>query len=131
MKTKNLKQTVKFNCKPSDVYEMIMDAKKHSKFTGSKVTMSKKKGGKFSAYDNYITGLNVELIEGKKIIQHWNFKEDGWPDDYFTQCTFDFKKDGKGTKLAFTQIGIPEHKYEALKSGWKEYYWGPMKLMLK
>ena len=131
MKTKNIKQTVAFNAKPSDVYEMIMDAKKHAKFTGGKATMSKKNGGKFSAYDGYIHGYNIELTEGKKIVQAWHFKEEGWPDDYFSICTFEFKKEGKGTKMTFTQTEIPEHKVDALKSGWKEYYWGPMKMMLK
>jgi activator of HSP90 ATPase len=63
-------------------------------------------------------------------VQGWNFKEDGWPDDYYTECTFLLQKAGKGTKLTFTQKGIPEHKYEALKGGWKEFYWQPMKAML-
>lgn len=131
MKTKNLKQTVTFNAKPSDVYEMIMDAKKHGQICGGKVTMSKKVNGKFSVYDGYCHGHNIELTEGKKIIQAWNFAEDGWPELYFTVCTFDFKKDGKGTKMTFTQEGIPEHKYEALKKGWKEFYWEPIKQLLK
>lgn len=131
MNTKNIKQTVVFNALPVVVYEMIMDAKKHAKFTGAKTSMSKKNGGKFSTYDGYIHGYNIELIEGKKIIQAWHFKEDGWPDEHYSICTFDFKKEGKGTKLTFTQTEIPEHKVEALKSGWKDYYWKPMKQLLE
>lgn len=131
MKTKNLKQTVSFAAKPSEIYEMIMDSKKHGQICGGKVTMSKKIGEKFNVYDGYCHGHNMGLIEGKKIIQAWNFAEEGWPPLYFTVCTFDFKKDGKGTKMTFTQEGIPEHKYEALKKGWKEYYWEPIKMLLK
>ena len=130
MKTKTIKQSVTFAAKPSDVYNLIMDAKKHAAFSGSKVTMSKKPGGKFNVFDGYCHGYNKELKEGKKIVQAWHFMEDGWPDDHFSTCTFEFEKATGGTKLKFTQSGIPEHKAESLKDGWKQFYWGPMKKFL-
>ena len=132
MKTKKIKQTVSFQASPAEVYELIMDSKKHTAFSGSKATMSQKAKGKFTAYDGYCHGYNMELVEGKKIVQAWHFAEDGWPDDHFSTCTFLFKKEAGGvTKMTFTQEGIPEHKAEALKSGWKDYYWKPMKAFLK
>jgi activator of HSP90 ATPase len=131
MKTKAIKQTVKFAAKPIEVYEQLMDAKKHSAFTGTKATMSKKPKGKFSVYDGYCHGFNIELIEGKKILQAWHFAEEGWPDDHYSICLFDFKKDGTGTKLSFVQTDVPEHKVNALKDGWKTYYWKPIKDALK
>ena len=130
MNTKSIKQTVTFNAKPEDVYDLIMDAKKHADFNGAVAKMSKKLNGKFVAYDGYIHGYNIELEEGKKIVQAWHFAEEGWPDEYFSICTFVFAKAGKGTKLTFTQTGIPEHKAKALTGGWKDYYWIPMKTYL-
>lgn len=131
MKTKNIKQTVTFNANPEEVYELIMDSKKHAAFTGAAAKFSKKAGGKFESYDGYCHGYNIELEEGKKIVQAWHFAEDGWPDDHFSVCTFLFSKTGKGTRLTFTQTGIPEHKAKALSGGWKDYYWGPMKAFLE
>jgi activator of HSP90 ATPase len=131
MKTKNIKQTVKFNAKPADCYELIMDAKKHGQFTGGKATMNKKPKGKFEVFDGYVRGYNIELTEGKKIVQGWYFAEEGWPEDHFSICTFDFAKDGKGTKLTFIQESVPENNVEDLKKGWKKYYWEPMKEMLE
>ena len=131
MKTKDIKQTVTFaGAKPLEVYNLIMDAKQHRAFSGSKVKMSNKIDGKFEVFDGYCTGFNIELTEGKKIIQGWHFKEDGWPDDHFSICTFSFAKVPGGTKLTFTQKAIPEHKVDALKEGWKLYYWQPMKAYL-
>ena len=130
MKTKNIKQTVSFNSPPKEVYELLMNAKKHSDFTGSEVKMSKRANGKFSTYDGYCTGYNIELEDGKRIIQAWHFDEDGWPADHFSQCTFSFSKTGKGTKLFFSQTGIPAHKAKALSDGWKLYYWEPMQRFL-
>lgn len=131
MKTKTIKQTVTFpGAKPMEVYNLIMDAKAHSAFSGSKVIMSTEINGKFDVFDGYCTGFNIELKEGKKIIQGWHFKEDGWPEDHFSICTFVFDKVPTGTKLTFTQSDIPEHKAESLKNGWKLYYWQPMKAFL-
>ena len=132
METKNIKQTVTFTgAKPLQVYNLIMDAKQHRAFSGSKVKMSNKIDGRFEVFDGYCTGFNIELIEGKKIVQGWHFKEDGWPDDHFSICTFSFAKVVGGTKLTFTQKAIPAHKVEALKEGWKLYYWQPMKAYLE
>jgi activator of HSP90 ATPase len=131
MKTKSIKQSVIFNATPHEVYSIIMDAKKHSALAGSKVTMSNKVNGKFEVFDGYCHGHNIELIEDKKIVQAWHFAEDGWPADHFSICTFIFEKKENQTKLTFTQTEIPEHKAESLKEGWKEFYWSPMKAMLK
>ncbi len=127
METKSIKQTVAFNAKPEEVYDLIMNAKKHAAFTGGSVKMSKKENGKFVIFDGYCRGYNIELHEGKKIVQAWNFAEDGWPEDHHSTCTFSFAKSPKGTKLSFTQTGIPAHKAKALADGWKQYYWEPMK----
>ena len=131
METGSIKQTVTFTASPKKVYELIMDAKQHSKFTGEKVKMSTKIHGEFNVFGGYCHGYNLELVEGKKIVQAWHFKEEGWPDEHYSVCTFEFKKDGKNTKLKFTQNDIPKHKVESLKSGWKTYYWNPMKAALK
>lgn len=131
METKKIKQTVSFNASPEEVYELIMDSKKHTAFSGAKASMSKKPKGKFASYDGYCSGYNIELDPGKKIVQAWHFAEDGWPETHFSTCTFIFEKKDKGTKLTFTQTDIPAHKADALKSGWKEFYWDLMKEYLK
>jgi activator of HSP90 ATPase len=89
--------------------------------------MSAKVNGKFEVFDGYCHGYNIELVEGKKIVQAWHFAEKGWPDDHFSTCTFSFVRVPGGTRLSFTQKEVPEKNYESLKSGWKEFYWEPMK----
>ncbi len=131
MKTKSIKKTVTFKAAPAEVYELLMNAKKHAAFTGSKVKMSNKANGKFEVWDGYCHGYNIELEEGKRIVQAWHFAEDGWPDDHYSICTFEFKKAPTGTKLIFTQTGIPAHKAASLAGGWNDYYWSLMKDYLK
>jgi activator of HSP90 ATPase len=131
METRSIKQTVTFDAPARKVYDLIMDQKKHTAFTGTNVVMSKKVKGKFDVFDGYARGYNIELIEGEKIVQAWHFQEEGWPDDHYSICTFVFKPEGDKTQLTFTQHGVPEHKVEELKSGWKQFYWNPMKAYLK
>jgi activator of HSP90 ATPase len=131
MKTKTIKQSATFSATPEQVYHLIMDQKKHEAFTGAKASMSTSINGKFSVFDGYCRGYNIELVEGKKIVQAWHFEEEGWPEEHYSLCTFLFEKDGDKTKLSFLQTGIPEESAESLKEGWKKYYWGPMKAYLK
>jgi len=77
MKTGSIKQNTTFEAAPIDVYNLIMDEKKHAAFTGTAVKMSNKINGKFNIFDGYCHGYNIELIEGKKIVQAWHFAEDG------------------------------------------------------
>lgn len=71
MEKKTIRQKVVVSATPIEVYQAFMDAKKHSAFTGSKATCDAKVGGKFTASDGYISGKNLELEEGKRIVQEW------------------------------------------------------------
>jgi activator of HSP90 ATPase len=131
MKTKTIRQTATFDASPQIIYNLIMDEKTHAAFTGSKASVSKEPNGKFSVFDGYCQGYNIELIEGKKIVQAWHFSEDGWPENHFSICNFEFKEEGEKTKLNFLQTNVPEQNVESLKDGWKEYYWDAIKTYLK
>ena len=130
MKTKTIRQQVTFNAEPAMIYDLLMNAARHSAFTQSEVIMDYQEDGQFSTYDGYCNGYNITLVPGEKIVQAWHFAEEGWPEDHFSICTFNLEKTPKGTRLHFTQERIPEHKYEALKQGWKDHYWDLIKIYL-
>jgi activator of HSP90 ATPase len=132
MKTRTIRQTVFFEASPHDVYETLMDSRKHAKFTGGKCTIVRKVGGKIDIYDGYITGENVELVQDKKIAQLWKPDEgDCWPSDHFSKATFALKAEKRGTRLTFTQSGVPVDCGDRFDTGWQERYWAPMKEMLE
>jgi len=124
-----IKQTVFFNASPTQVYNLLMDSRLHAGFTGNKATISRKVGGKIEAYGGYITGNNIELIEGKKIIQRWHASD--WEEGIDSKVTFTFAKSSKGTKMTFTHKGVPKEFVADISQGWKEHYWKPMKEALK
>ncbi len=126
--SKRIRQSATFRASPHEVYEALMDAKKHSTFTGGPAKISREVGGKFTIYDGEIEGENLELVPDKKIVQSWRYSD--WPKGHYSKVTFSLDTIDAGTRLTFTQNGIPDDKYEDIKQGWKDYYWGPMKQML-
>jgi activator of HSP90 ATPase len=129
MAAKGIRQSVTFKAGPHDVYEALMDAKKHAQFTGGKAVISRKVGGKFSTFDGYAEGTSLELVPDKKIVQKW--RADDWPEGHYSTATFLLEAVSGGTKLTFTQTDVPDDQYDAISQGWKDYYWAPMKEMLE
>ena len=76
------------------------------------------------AWGSHISGINLVLKPGERIVQAW--RATGWP-DYYSIAIFDLQKASKGTKLRFTQIGVPPNRYSGHYRGWIETYWTPMR----
>lgn len=128
MKTGSIKQQTIIPAKPLDVYNALMDSRRHSKFTSSICKIGKKEGSPYSAYDGYIRGKNIKLVPGKKIVQTWQAVDGKWPEDHFSEITFEFKASPKGTLLKFSLKGIPAAQVAEFKTGWPEFYWEPLKI---
>jgi activator of HSP90 ATPase len=90
MKTKTIRQRVSFKASPMDVYNMIMDARKHQSLSGERALISKKVGGAFTAWGSHICGFNLVLKPGKKIVQAW--RATGWWPDHYSIAIFDLEK---------------------------------------
>lgn len=129
MKTKTIKQSVTIKANPHEVYEALMDSRKHTKFTGAKARISRKVGGNFSAYVRYIQGINLDLVPDKRIVQAWRGSD--WPKGHYSIATFSLKRMRGGTRLVFSQIGVPNREYKGINQGWRDHYWKPMKEMLE
>jgi len=119
---KTIKQKVKFKTSPKVVYELLVDSRKHSAFSGEKAVISRKIGGRFSAYSGYISGINVDLNSGKRIVQAWRGTD--FPIGVFSMATFNLTstRDG-GTELVLIHRGVPKELIPGIEKGWREYYW--------
>lgn len=121
-----IKEEIIFPTTPEELYSIFMNPKIHAEVIGDKVEMDPTEGGHFSIFDDYCIGSNISLEPNKKIVQEWNFDEDGWEEEHFSICTFEFEKVENGTLLKFTQDEVPADLYDSLKHGWKQYYWDPI-----
>jgi activator of HSP90 ATPase len=125
MKSRTIRQTVMFKASPRAVYDLIMDSRKHASLSGEKARIGKKVGDAFVAWSGHITGINLVLKPGEKIVQAW--RATGWQPDHYSIAIFDVQRAPGGAKLSFTQIGVPSHRYSGHYRGWIEAYWTPMK----
>jgi activator of HSP90 ATPase len=121
-----IEQKVFFKAASEEVYDALLDPKKHSAFTGSPATTSAKKGATFTAWDGYITGKNLELVKAKKIVQEWKTTE--WPDGYpVSRLEFTLTSKKGGTELEMLHSNVPADQVADYSSGWKSAYWDPLK----
>jgi uncharacterized protein YndB with AHSA1/START domain len=126
MNTKTIVQSVTLPARPAAVFAALMDEKKHSAFTNNSASIDPRVGGSFTCYGGYITGLTVELVPHKLIVQAWRSK--GWPKGYYSLVTFALSSAGGAkTKLRFTHLGVPSQDFKAKSDGWRSHYWEPLK----
>lgn len=125
--TKTIKQSEFFpGVEPAEIYSAMLSGPRHSKMTGGKATGSTKVGGKFTAWDGYITGKNLELEEGRRIVQEWQTAE--WPEGdppSILEWTFESKKGG--AKVTLKHSKVPAGQADSYDKGWQDYYFIPMK----
>ncbi len=126
LKTRVITQKATIPATPPEVYDAFMDARKHSAFTGGKATCDPKVGGKISAWDGYIIGHNLKLVEGKRIVQEWVTTDwiDGYPP---SKLDLTFTKKGNGTELKMVHSNVPATLAASFADGWEEHYWTHLK----
>ena len=112
------------------LYNAWLSSEQHSAFTGSEAIINKRKGGAYSTWDGYITGVTIDMIPYTRIIQTWRTTEfdESWPDS-LVDLSF-VEKDGK-TTLTIKQEGLAKGDGAKYKQGWKDFYFTPMKAWVK
>ncbi len=125
LETVTIEQTQFVSAKPVEVYDALVNPKKHGEFTGAKATGEAVAGGEFTAYDGYISGTYVELVRARKIVQDWRTSE--WPEGYPpSRLEFQFAPKDDGTEVTMTHSQVPAAQADAYRQGWVDYYWKPL-----
>lgn len=129
VKVKNLEQSVTIQAPPSVVYRTLVDPREHARFSGAAAHLTPKPGGPFDHYDGSLSGRVVELVPNERIVLAW--RASGWPKGQYSIAQFRLKASGKGTRLEFSQYGVPVSDWDGIVDGWKTYYWEPLKRYLE
>jgi activator of HSP90 ATPase len=126
---KNLRQTVTIRATPRDVYTTLVNAREHAKFSGATARMTAKPGGRFTHYDGSLEGFVVHLDPDRRIVLAW--RSTGWPEGHYSIADFRLSKVAGGTRVDFSQHGIPTSDFADIADGWRQYYWAPLKTYLE
>jgi activator of HSP90 ATPase len=123
----SLRQEVDLAASPQRIYQILLDSKQFSAFTGAPAEIHSEAGGAFSLFGNAITGRNIELVPDQRIVQAWR---SNWDPGVYSVAKFELKAQGSHTHLMLDHTGFPERAFEHLNAGWKEHYWEPLKKFL-
>ena len=116
---------------PADLYELFMDSAKHSAATGAPAKISRKVGGKWSAFGGMILGKNLVLVPDRMIVQAW--RSSAWKEaDPDSILVLHFEKSASGgATVHLAHVGVPHYDHKGVTQGWMNYYWKPWKEYLK
>ena len=124
-KSISIHQEVDFTASPQWLYEMLLDSKKFTMFSGRAAEIKWEPGGMFSLFRGHIVGRNVELVPNKRIVQAWRVVS--WPEGAYSIVRFELKAREAGTRLVFDHVGFPEGLHDHLAEGWESNYWTLLK----
>ena len=110
---------------PENVYTAWLNSESHSLMTEAEAEIYPEVGKEFTTWDDYISGKNIELIPGQKIIQKWRtveFKDS----DQDSHLEINLKEVPDGCEITILHTDIPDGQPD-YEQGWKDAYFRPMK----
>lgn len=126
MITNGFTLVAEFPVSPARLYRAWLSSTSHSAMSGSPARIDPRPGGKFEAWDGYISGTTVEFDGGTRIVQAWRTVD-------FPATASDsrlelvFEKAGTGSRLTLTHSGLPGDQVEDYRQGWEDSYFKPMR----
>jgi len=128
-KVRTIQQTVVLPGTPSAVYRALVDPKVHAEFSGRPARSTGRPGGAFSHYGGALEGFTIFLQKDRRMVLAW--RANSWPIGHYSIVDVVLTRVPGGTRVEFTQSGVPTDAFASISSGWREHYWGPLTRFLK
>jgi uncharacterized protein YndB with AHSA1/START domain len=111
---------------PAEIYAAWLDSVAHAAMTGGGAAQaSSEVGAEHSAWDGYISGMNLALYPGQRIEQSWR-STDFLAEDADSTLTVMLDPVEGGTMVTLVHASVPDHQ-TGYEQGWREWYLEPMK----
>jgi activator of HSP90 ATPase len=120
-----------YSASAQDIYDAWLSSSGHEKITGGqKAQISAQEGAAFTAWNGYITGRNLKLEPGRRIIQSWRTTKftDADPD---SQIEVLLQPAAGGTMVTVRHSNVPDGHTSYRDGGWQRSYFEPMKQHFK
>jgi activator of HSP90 ATPase len=106
----------------SDAATLVTDPK------AKPTTISDQVGGAFTLFGGYITGRNLQLLPGTRLVQAW--RAGGWDAGEYSVVRFELQSRSGGCRIVFDHRGFPQGQGKSLAYGWRVHYWEPLAKLL-
>ena len=117
-------QEIVLAASPAAVYRALTDSEEFASLSGAPAQIHAENGGEFICFGTFITGRQIELLEGQRIVQAWRVFD--WQPGHYSIVHIELNADGDGTRLVLDQDGVPEDVVDHVGPGWHEKYWKPL-----
>jgi activator of HSP90 ATPase len=112
---------------PLEIYETWLDTSGHANMTGGQhASISATAGADFTAWAGYISGRNLKLEPGRRIVQSWRTTR-FTKDDTDSQIEVLLEPVTGGTKVTVRHTNVPDGHTSYRDGGWQNNYFDPMK----
>jgi uncharacterized protein YndB with AHSA1/START domain len=111
---------------PRAIYDAWLDSAAHAAMTGGqKAQISAEPGGAFAVWDDYITGRNLTLEPGRRIVQSWRTAKFTAADPD-SQIEVVLESVAGGTRVTVNHSNVPDGHVSYRDGGWQNNYFAPM-----
>jgi len=117
---KTFKKTFRINAGPSDVYAALTNPYTIELWSGYPAVMKEEPGSEFSLWEGDISGMNLEFIKDKKIVQEWHFGDQSEK----SIVTITINREREDSQVIVEHTNIPDDDFADIAEGWREYYIG-------
>ena len=124
-----MKQSVTLPAPARELYAMYLSPRAHGAITGGKVAVGSRPGSGFSAFGGALRGRMLQTVPGRLIVQSWRssaFRKS----DADSTLIIRFTPQGKSGRVDLVHVNVPDHDYNGVNKGWKNYYWKPWRKYL-
>ena len=120
----SIRQQAMISASPAQVYAVLADASALSALSGKAGVPGRAAGAEFSAFDGNVTGRQIELVPGERLVQAWRFPV--WEQGKYSVVCFTLAADGDGTRLVIDQHGVPDDWHDHVNTNWPTFYLKPL-----
>lgn len=124
---KNIKKHYHIKASAEDIFTALTNPLTIEIWSGSPAVMQPEAGTEFSLWDGDITGLNLEIVPGNKIVQEWYFEGETEK----SIVTITLLQQGHETEVELLHINIPDDAFSNIVDGWDRYYFKPLKQLVE
>ncbi len=123
----DFKYELKITADREEVFTALTNPFQIEIWSGHPADMKAEAGYEFSLWDGDITGMNLEVVPNRKLVQEWYFGEQ----KEASIVKIELKQNGAETFVQLQHTNIPDEVYDEITEGWREYYFGSVKEMLE
>ena len=120
----SITQQALISAEPAEVYAILADASALSALSGMGGVPGHSAGEEFSAFDGHVTGRQIELVPGERVVQAWRFPQ--WAPGTFSMVSFTLAAAAGGTRLVIDQHGVPDDWHDHVDTNWPTFYLTPL-----